>query len=127
MERDLLENLHSYFMQKPNKNQTETLLLKRLTAELPYFETGALSREDLLSHGYDLSGVDDADMEAIAREMVDECCEKSFWESMDSAARKHSIPKHICPSCGAQAGSRDVEGVLYCPQCHNQWKIDKAI
>ena len=94
MDRRLLVRLHEHFSKIEKPSEEETKLLADLTAELPFFPITSVSRDDLLSEGFDISDVSDSDMEALARKMGDSCCDNGYWESLDIIANQYlDIPK----------------------------------
>ncbi len=94
MDRDLLERLYGYFSQieSPSKEQRE--LLRSLTAEQQFFPISSVSRDDLLSEGFDISGVSDNDMERLASEIGERCTSEMFWNALNDVADEElNIPR----------------------------------
>ena len=59
-----------------------------------FFKITSVSRDDLEGVGFDVSNVDDATMETLARKMSDDYCEQLFWTSMEIIAEDYcKIPK----------------------------------
>lgn len=64
------------------------------------FPLTSVCREDLQSHGYDVSHVSDETMEELAHKMG-EAIMNEFWQDLDIIAEDLSIPKlPSCSNCG---------------------------
>lgn len=123
MNRNLLEDLYQYFEQKENKNEEEYRFLNKLIGELPYFDITTVSRENLESEGFDISNIDDSDMETLARKMGDDYGEQLYLTSMKIIAEDYlEIPKYICPKCGKKACFHDGRSKRsICGKCAHEW------
>ncbi len=125
MNRELLEDLHKYFKQKENKNEKEETLLNRLKEELPHFVITYVSRDDLISYGFDVSEVDDDTMTELASKMSEAYQENCFGIDLDILA-EDMVEKHRCPKCWK--GARRFESyddTLYC-LCGHIWSLTEA-
>ena len=94
MSRELLNKLIEYFEQKETRTEQENYILNELKGRLTFFYITSVSRDDLGGVGFDVSNVDDATMETLARKMSDDYCEQLFWTSMEIIAEDYcKIPK----------------------------------
>lgn len=125
MNRKLTEDLHQYFSRKEELTPDENYLLNQLIGELPYFQIITVSRDDLESKGFDVSGVDDCTMTELSRKLKDDYCTQLFWLSMESIAEEYcEIPKYKCPKCGEGASQYNpYEKKCRCFGCNNEWVL----
>ena len=126
MDRDVIVRLHDHFSKIENPNEEEKSLLIQLTDELQYFTITRVSRDDLRSRGFNVTGVSDGDMEQLAHEMEERYVESSFWGDIDDLASDNlDIPKlseTCCPMCGSELVSFDFTlGNHSCVECDCQW------
>ena len=59
-----------------------------------YFPITSIHRSDLEDLGYDISGVDDAAMSRLARQMKDAYLEQGFWIDLPILADHLGIPRN---------------------------------
>ena len=59
-----------------------------------FFEITSVSRDDLDAAGFDVSDVDDAIMETLAKKMANDYLEQLYWTSLKIIAEDYlNIPK----------------------------------
>jgi hypothetical protein len=130
MERQLLEHLHGYFSKIEAPTDEEKSILKQLTEALPFFTITHVSRDDLRSKGFDVTGVSDADMESLARKMGSDYCEQLYWNSLEIIASEYiEIPlmRH-CPVCESKSFTFDgYLGKYVCSSCGRQWSDNHVL
>lgn len=93
MDRQLLDDLHSYFGAIQEKSEEETSFFNRLNDTVGYFPITYVHRDDLENQGYDPSDVDDATMEQLADHMKDGYLMDCYWIGLDCAADTLGIKK----------------------------------
>ncbi|NDW08761.1 hypothetical protein [Dysgonomonas sp. 520] len=94
MRQALLNDIHKYLKSKEGRTQEENDFLMRIENELPYFHITSVHRDDLIHKGFDVSNVQDCDMETLARKMSNDYCEQLFWTSLEIIAEDGlGIPK----------------------------------
>lgn len=60
-----------------------------------FFTITSVHRDDLKDKGFDVSKVDDATMEQLARKMSEAYVENGFWVDLDIIAEDLGIPKSV--------------------------------
>jgi hypothetical protein len=125
MRRELLNHLHSYFLNIEKPTEDEKSILAQLTGELPHFPITHVCRNDLTSKGFDVAGVSDADMVRLADKMSDDYQEQLYWESMKIIAMDSIgiplLPMPYCPICKSEFYTDPVSGKYVCGSCGQKW------
>lgn len=67
--------------------------VNNLTLQSEYFPITSLSRSDLEWKGYDLSNVDDDEIERIANKMGNAYLDNGYWEDLVAIADFENIPR----------------------------------
>lgn len=125
MRQELLKDIHAYLQAKVNRTQDEEDLLVRIRGQLPYFHITSIHRDDLLSRGFDVSEVTDADMQRLAGKLSDDYCNQLFWESLDIIAEDSiNIPREKCPLCQSETVSYEADH-FKCDQCAISWPHER--
>lgn len=124
MRRELLETLHNYFVSIPERTEQESDILRQIEERLEFFPITHVSRDDLKSKGFDVSGVSDDDMRNLAQKMCEDYLTQLFWESLEILAEEGiEIPrKERCPLC-MEYDIDDVTelGSYSCNHCGVRW------
>ena len=123
MNRDLIEELHMHFEQKKERSREEEMFYRRLKGRLPYFSITSVSRDDLISRGFNVSKTDDCMMKEIANNMSNAYQENNYWIDLDIIAEDR-VSKYKCPKCWGDANSY-YEEKCNCGKCGHNWEVTK--
>lgn len=58
-----------------------------------FFTVSSVSREDLISQGWDAENLDDSTMQNIADKMGDAFCECGYWDILGGVCEHYEIKK----------------------------------
>lgn len=117
----LLDDMRTYFEGKPSLTPQEQKLLRQLKDG--NFPIASVSREDLLSMGFDTRSVTDEQMCHLAKKMSDDYYDQLYCISMEIIAEGLDFPRHPkCPDCNCQRVILDEQsGTLRCENCGQEW------
>jgi len=126
MHRQLLKDIHYYLCSIPEKSKDELSLIQRIESDLNYFPITYVHRDDLKSKGFDVSKIDDAEMEKLASKLSDDYCEQLFWGSLviiaDQALDFPKAKNSFCPKCEVEDINYDHQSNKYvCSHCKTEW------
>lgn len=64
-----------------------------MTNKKEFFTVSSVSREDLISQGWDAENLDDSTMQNLADKMGESWCDNGYWETLDIMAEHYEIKK----------------------------------
>lgn len=121
--RNLIEDLHHYFLTKEEKTHEEEMFLSNIKEQLPYFPITYIHRDDLASRGFNAEEVDDCTLEEIADKMGSAYLDGSYWIDLDIIAEDR-VERFKCPKCWGYAREYHDEHCS-CSKCEHHWKVEE--